>query len=323
MPAGYVSTESYTSYAEAYGTTDVPGKCNGKWPQGYAWKYEGDVTVNGDTCSGDMGITSAEGFIPACWRCCPPRFMLDPRFFYSFFCYLWVNNFLVALGQCTIAGACGVWFFADHGTKAKQKSVKVGLKNVLKHHMGSVALGSFIIAAVQFARYMMLYLQKQAEASKNKVMVIVFKILGYLLWCLEKCVKFITKNAFIQVALTGKNFCASAKKAFWIIFRNGARFGVFAILGGIINFLGVALIVCSTLFMGYYMLMLMHEDISPVMPMILFGMMAYVVAKLFMMVFHLACDSMIMCFMITEEMGLEKGKEFVPGELRSLIKSTE
>jgi hypothetical protein len=217
----------------------------------------------------------------------------------------------------------GVWFFAPHGTKRKQNSVTTGLRNVFRYHTGSLALGSFIIALVQFIRYCLKYLEKQAEVQKNKVMVIVLKVLGYLIWCFEKCLKFITKNAYIQIALVGKNFCTSAKKAFNLILRNILRFGIFTMLGGVVNILGITLIVCSTLFIGYYILMAMHSDITPVVPMILFLMMSYVVAKLFMMVFHLAADSMMQCFILTEEMGLQEAEEFVPGELRSLIPDKE
>jgi len=253
----------------------------------------------------------------------PPRFMLDYRFAYVFFMYLWAMQFLIAFGQTTIAGACGVWFFAAHGTKGKQKSVRVGLRNTWRYHLGSVALGSFIVALVQFIRYCVKYLEKQAAAQKNRVMVIVFKILGYCIWCFEKCLKFITKNAYIQVALVGKNFCKSAKAAFNLIMRNMLRFGVFAMLGGVVNWLGIACIMSITLFIGYYVLGLMHPEVSPFMPMVLFAMMSYVVARLFMMVFHLACDTMMQCFILAEEMGREKAEAFVPGALRTLIPDKE
>ena len=39
------------------------------------------------------------------------------------------------------------------------------------------------------------------------------------------------RNAYIQIALMGTNFCTSAKKAFFLILRNAFRFGVVAVLG--------------------------------------------------------------------------------------------
>jgi len=319
---GYVPSKAFTSYQIAAGTVDVPGECTGKWPSGFAWKYEGNLNSTVDSCSGNLGDTSLLA-LPACWRCMPPRFMLDYRFAYVFFMYLWANMFLIAVGQMTIAGACGVWFFAAHDVKNKQKSVRVGLRNSWRYHLGTLALGSFIIAAVQFIRYCIKYFEKQASAQKNRVMVIVLKVLGYLIWCFEKCLKFITKNAYIQCALVGKNFCQSAKAAFSLITRNMVRFGVMAMLGGVVNWLGIALIMSITLFVGYYVLEAMHPTVSPVMPMFLFAMMSYVVARLFMMVFHLACDTMMQCFILTEDMGREKADGFVPAELRNMIPDKE
>ena len=43
------------------------------------------------------------------------------------------------------------------------------------------------------------------------------------MWCFEKIVKFISKNAYIMVAMKGKNFCRSTKAAFLLILANLAQ----------------------------------------------------------------------------------------------------
>lgn len=48
------------------------------------------------------------------------------------------------------------------------------------------------------------------------------------LWCLEKCLKFINKNAYIETALYGLDFCNAACKAFGTILRNLMAFGAIA-----------------------------------------------------------------------------------------------
>lgn len=60
--------------------------------------------------------------------------------------------------------------------------------------------------------------------------------------CLERFIKFITKNAYIQMAITGKSFCASAWNAFCLILKNAMRFGAVNSIGFIFNVLGVAFI---------------------------------------------------------------------------------
>jgi hypothetical protein len=320
VPENYTPTGAYTSYAIAYGTDDTPGKCTDQPTQGFPWKYEGNLLSTNDPCSGNLGDTM--GITPACWKCAPPRYAFDPGFVVSLFSYLWNAAFLVALGQCTIAGAVSVWFFTVHDQKTKTKAVRTGLYNCFRYHAGSLALGSFILALVQFIRYFCKYLEKQAKSQKNRVMVLVMKCLQYCLWCIEKCIKFLNKNAYIQIALLGKNFCVSAKNAFYLIARNFARFGVVATLGNIIHALGFVFIMSSSTALGYFILQAMHSDVTPVVPIIAYVAMSYLVAVLFMNVFALAVDTMLQCFIATEEMGAEGSADFVPGPLRSFLGSS-
>lgn len=323
VPKDYTPTKAFSSYSIAYGTHDDPGECTNKWPTGYVWRYEGDNTSTTDPCSGNLGDTT--GITPHCWRCTPPRYIFGFPFAWAFFSLLWNNAFLIAAGQLVIAGACSVWFFAVHGTKNKVRSVSTGVKYCFRFHMGTLAFGSFIIAVVQFIRYLITYYQKQMEQMKNRIAAFILKITAYLIWCLEKCLKFLTKNAYIQVAIKGTNFCTSAKNAFFLITRNAVRFGLLSILGGVIHFIGVGAIIIMTCFIGYFILTAMHPEVSVVVPMFIFFCISYVVAKLFMTVFHMAVDSMLQCFIEVEE---DKdvphgGRDFVPGPLRTMIQGKE
>jgi choline transporter-like protein 2/4/5 len=67
--------------------------------------------------------------------------------------------------------------------------------------MGSIAFGSFIIALVQLIRIIFEYYRRKIQAANKDNPVVKFLLCytSYLLACLERCVKFITKNAYIQV----------------------------------------------------------------------------------------------------------------------------
>merc|ERR1719213_819920 len=99
-----------------------------------------------------------------------------------------------------------------------------------------------------------MYFEQQAKAQKNKVMAIVLKVAQCCLWCLEKCIKFLNKNAYIQVALMGTNFCTSAKNAFFLILRNALRFAVIAMLSHIVHLIGMGMIIAGTAVSGYFIL---------------------------------------------------------------------
>jgi hypothetical protein len=254
VPAGYVPEVAYESYDIAMGTDDTAGKCNDAWPTGGAWKAELDTecTTNGK-----------------CWRCYPPRYMLDQRFAFAFFSFLWNNAFLVACGQCIIAGSVATWFFKKEKSAAGQEgktrsraAVCTGIKNCFRYHLGSLAFGSLILAIVQFLKYLCKYLEKQSKQQKNKVAECVFKCLGYLLWCFEKCIKYLNKNAYIQVALMGTNFCTSAKEAFRLIWGNAVRFALLGGLGAVITIIGKYFIAVSTAVLGFLVLQGMYPDIG-------------------------------------------------------------
>lgn len=300
VPESYTPTKAFATYAEAYGTLDTPGACTDKWPTGFVYRDE--------TCA------PAD---PKCWRCGPPRYVFDVRFFISFFMYLWNNAFIIALGQTCIAGAVGVWFFTPNNKKGSVPSVSQSVFLCFRYHTGSLAFGALILAIVQFIRYVLMYFEKQAQAQKNRVMACLLKVFQYALWCLEKFIKFLNKNAYIQIALRGTNFCTSAKKAFEIITQNVLRFGVVATLGRVIHYIGILCITAGTTIVGYFILRAMHEEVNPLVPLVLYAAVGYLIGKLYMSVFGMSVDTSLQCVIVAEE--LDHDGSFVPSALRGVL----
>ena len=48
-------------------------------------------------------------------------------------------------------------------------------------------------------RTVLTYIQKRLETSHNRVARAILCCMQCFFWCLEKCVKFINKNAYVQV----------------------------------------------------------------------------------------------------------------------------
>jgi len=323
VPDDYTPSGYYATYAEAYGTTGtctfwdtltgssdcteaVAGACNDQWPTGSVWKDN---------------VCEQDGDVFKCWRCSQPRYALDYRFAISFFVFLWNNAFNVAMGQILIAMCVGIWFFTKKEDKGKVSVVPQALRTIFRYHVGSVLFGSFIVALVQFIRYLMKYFEKQAEAQKNRIMVYVLKCVQCCIWCFEKCIKFLNKNAYIQIALLGTSFCKSAKEAFFLIARNVLRFGAITALSGIVHGIGFICIMSSTAVAGYFYMREVHKDLSPFMPCVCFLFVSYVVAKLFMNVFGLAVDTSLQCFIAAEEMS--NYEDFAPDVLSDFVKSQD
>jgi hypothetical protein len=339
------------TYLEAYGddANEVAGKCTGSWPTGFEFlqpynmgNYAGlDASGNAATFDACMNIPNGDdlgsaaqitndNFEPRCYRCALPRWAITVQFAYAFFSLLWNNALLIAIGQCTIAGAVGYWYFTPNEKKGQEPVVRPAVRNCFRYHLGSLATGAFILAVVQFINWCLYYLQKQAEQAKNPVMVKICMALQYLISCFERFLKFLNKNAYIQIALLGKNFCTSAWNAFCLILRNAARIGILGGIGAVVNIIGLVFITTATTVLGYFILILACTDengdltiSSPYVPTFLFAVMGYVIGKLIMNVFGLAVDATLQCFVADEELHSGSGAggaQYTPELLKGFLK---
>jgi hypothetical protein len=189
--------------------------------------------------------------------------------------------------------------------------------------MGSIAFGSFIIAAIQLVKYYLLYLQKQAEKQHNKLLALIFSCLAYAVWCFEKCAKFLSKNAYIQIALLGKKFCAAAKDAFFLIFRNAGRIMAAAMISPVINWLGFLIITLSTVFIGFQLITVSGLQLnSPYGACAIYLIEGWVCGSLVMNVFGLGVDTVLQCFVADEEINGVVG-EHTPPELTSFLQDNK
>ncbi len=57
------------------------------------------------------------------------------------------------------------------------------------------------------------------------------------MWCLEKIVAFINRNAFILIAVKGSNYCVSAARAVQLIVANALRLAAVNVIGDALLFL--------------------------------------------------------------------------------------
>eukprot|EP00438_Fugacium_kawagutii_P002119 Skav218469 [mRNA] locus=scaffold538:961360:964601:+ [translate_table: standard] len=167
------------------------------------------------------------------------------------------------------------------------------------------------------------FLAKQAKVRKNRVLQLIFKALACCLWCFEKCLKFLNK----PLVFDELRCCAEAQNAFFLILRNILRFGALAMLGSLLYFIGaggVLVISGATGVGGYYILKALHPQINPIVPTILYVILGYLIGRLFLTVFGLACDTSLQCFIMSED-GTEMRQrgDFVPSALQSLMEKQD
>ncbi|CAE7212294.1 slc44a5, partial [Symbiodinium pilosum] len=113
--------------------------------------------------------------------------------------------------------------------------------------------------------------------------------------------KFLNKNAYIQIALKGTNFCTSARKAFELLLRNIIRFGSLSMLGSLICGIGTVFTCAATGITGYFVMQSFYPDISPIVNVVVYCLLGFITGRLFLNVNSLTCDTMMHCFIIAEE----------------------
>ncbi|XP_073726872.1 choline transporter-like protein 2 isoform X2 [Misgurnus anguillicaudatus] len=225
--------------------------------------------------------------------------------FYNLFLFFWCVNFVTALGQVTLAGAFASYYWAfKKPDDVPAFPVFNSLGRALRYHTGSLAFGSLILAIVQIIRVILEYLDQKLKGAQNRFAKFLLSCLKCCFWCLEKFIKFLNRNAYIMVAIYGKNFCTSAKDAFFLLMRNIVRVAVLDKVTDFLLFLGKLLIVgivgiCSFFFFTGKIKLV--EEAAPSLnyywvPILTVVIGAYLIAHGFFSVYAMCVDTLFLCF---------------------------
>lgn len=122
----------------------------------------------------------------------------------------------------------------------------------------------------------------------NAAVKCVLKVLQCYMACFERFIEFLNKNAYIQIAISGKNFCGAAIEAFTLMIRNPFRFAIVGVLGTIFSVLGILIVFACVALFAYIMLTtgsLKEKLNSPFLPLTISVFIGFAVAKMFMSIY--------------------------------------
>ena len=81
---------------------------------------------------------------------------------YMFFGILWITAWLEYSSTFVVMVSASTYYFNSSKEEEGSANVSLGFKFAYLNHMGSIAVGAFIIALIRFIRYVFYYLAKQA-----------------------------------------------------------------------------------------------------------------------------------------------------------------
>ncbi|XP_047199107.1 choline transporter-like protein 5-B isoform X2 [Hippoglossus stenolepis] len=224
----------------------------------------------------------------------------------NLFVFLWLVNFTIALGQCTLAGAFASYYWAlKKPNDIPACPLYSSFSRAIRYHTGSLAFGSLIVAVVQMIRVVLEYLDHKLKGSQNACARYLLCCLKCCFWCLEHFIKFINRNAYIMMAIYGKNFCTSSKDAFFLLMRNVIRVAVLDKVTDFLLFLGKLLITGGVGVLAFFFfthkIPAIQEEVPslnyywvPVLT-VIFG--SYMIAHGFFNVYAMCVDTLFLCFL--------------------------
>uniref|UniRef100_A0AAQ5YC75 Choline transporter-like protein n=1 Tax=Amphiprion ocellaris TaxID=80972 RepID=A0AAQ5YC75_AMPOC len=227
---------------------------------------------------------------------------------YNAVAFLWCVNFVIALGQCTLAGAFASYYWAfNKPNDIPTFPVCGGFMRSLRYHVGSLAFGALILTLVQVIRIILEYIDHKASGAQNRVARFIMTCFKCCFWCLEKFIKFLNRNAYIMIAIYGKNFCVSAKNAFMLLMRNVIRVVVLDKVTDLLLFFGKLLVVGGVGVLSFYFFSgrialpgntFRSSSLNYYwMPIITVAFGSYLIAHGFFSVYNMCVDTLFLCFL--------------------------
>lgn len=222
---------------------------------------------------------------------------------FMFFGLLWIMAWIKYTCNFICMVSASTYYFNSGPNKEGQAEVGLGFKFAHINHTGSIAFGSFIIAVIQFVRFIFLYVAKQAaKASGDNAAVKMLIACGdCILRCIEKICDYLNTAAFAYMAISGDSFCGSAWNGFLLNVKHMLKFTFANFIAKIFTLLGKVGIVVGNLFSLYFIMKWRGdlEEISSLLgPLILVGVVSFFTASIFLGLFDTAVMSLMTCLAV-------------------------
>jgi hypothetical protein len=240
----------------------------------------------------------------------------------------WVDELFTAMSQFVISYSVVLYYFCPKVASGEKDAPAFplfrGYVVGFVCHLGTIAFGAALIAIVRIISLILSYIAKQAE-KENAALACVAKIMLCVVQCFKRCLEFLNKNAYMDVAYRSSWFCTAAKNALKMIMQeallmsvlNGACF-VFQIAGGLL----------ITVAAGYAAFMGCQQELftnptseyyvdNPMAVGIAGALVGLTVAVPFMLTFDQCADTLLYCYVMDKVSPGEH--EYCPKEMKSVI----
>lgn len=244
---------------------------------------------------------------------------------YHVFGLFWIYQFLMAAQEMSLAGCITEWF--KNQQSPPRCSLFSQIYRVGAHHLGTVALGSLIIAICNLIRAILMYIKEKTDDSASKLAKFVITCCMCCFWCLEKCLQYINRNAYVEVMLYGYSFCNAAWAAFRVIVNNILQVAALNVVGSLVFFTLKLVVTAVVTIIAFHWLKDEHEETGsiPLWGIVLFiiAVATWFIAEGFTELYEMTADTLLVCFCEDRETNNGDDKPYLsPPSLVKLLHSS-
>ncbi len=167
--------------------------------------------------------------------------------------FLWTSAFVQSLGMATVSGAVSTYYFIRNKEDMPANALSASFKRACKFNLGSIAFGSFLLSLFEIFRLFLEAINRKIHSIQvdNRLGACVVKMIRCCVYLVDVCLKFVSRNAIIVMAMCGTGFFTSAMEATNLIFHNSTQVATVNVIGELVLLLGKLLVCisgCSILF---------------------------------------------------------------------------
>ncbi|XP_037075365.1 choline transporter-like 2 [Pollicipes pollicipes] len=270
----------------------------------HQWHVQGECYGCGaDYQEGE--ICYQQDFAAQCGDKCPDAACRSnqPLFIYAYniFALVWAFGFVTAINQIAVAMAFCTWYFSS-SKRLRLTVPALAYVHTLTYHGGTAAFGSLLITICRLARCLLMAAKKRLEKYGGCAARTAVCCCACCCWCLENCLQFINRRAYIVTALESVGLCVGGKRGLQVVMRNVARVAVADSITAFVLLLGRLLVVAGSVLLCHLLMAAVEADPVPwLLPSLFSAAFAYVVAGTTFALFDMGVDALFYCVMVDLE----------------------
>ncbi|XP_055885004.1 choline transporter-like protein 1 [Biomphalaria glabrata] len=205
---------------------------------------------------------------------------------------IWVSEYIINCQSFVISGAVARWYF----TRDKSQlgfPILGTIGRLIVFHQGSVAFGS-LLTLVKLPKMMLLFITKKLKSCDNCCAQGCAQ--GCCCWCVEKCLRYINTYAYCVVAISGKNFCTSAKKSYYILVSNTFKLSAMNSVCHLVMLITKVAVMAATTAVSVIWFKSQEDLHFYAIPVLVVAVFSYYIAHCFLSVYQLIIDALMLCY---------------------------